>query len=119
MKQLGNLVMVCAQRRSVEFWMENGEVRVTFRAFPGSVVAPVLGLHDKRAVDSADFDGHACFLFEMPHRIGQVVQVKAPGFGVYSVDFKGGSSTWTARFPKAIWRNFPCHPRSFSRNWST
>lgn len=35
MKQLGNLVMVCAQRRSVEFWMENGEVRVTFRAFPG------------------------------------------------------------------------------------
>lgn len=36
MKQLGNLVMVCAQRRAVEFWMESGEVRVTFHRFPGA-----------------------------------------------------------------------------------
>ena len=36
MKQLGNLAIVCAQRRSVQFTMENGEVRVTIRNFPGS-----------------------------------------------------------------------------------
>ena len=36
MKQIGNLAIVCAQRRSVQFTMENGEVRVTIRNFPGS-----------------------------------------------------------------------------------
>ena len=36
MKQIGNLAIVCAQRRSVQFAMENGEVRVTIRNFPGS-----------------------------------------------------------------------------------
>ena len=34
MKQIGNLAIVCAQRRSVQFTMENGEVRVTIRNFP-------------------------------------------------------------------------------------
>lgn len=36
MKQLGNLAMVCAQRRSVELTMKNGEVCVTIHSFPGS-----------------------------------------------------------------------------------
>ena len=36
MKQIGILAIVCAQRRSVQFTMENGEVRVTIRNFPGS-----------------------------------------------------------------------------------
>lgn len=36
MKQLGNLALVCAQRRSVEFWMQSGEVRITLRDFPGA-----------------------------------------------------------------------------------
>ena len=36
MKQLGNLAMVCAQRRSVEFRVESGEVRVTLLDFPGA-----------------------------------------------------------------------------------
>lgn len=36
MKQLGNLAIVCAQRRSVELWMENREVRITIHSFPGS-----------------------------------------------------------------------------------
>ena len=36
MKQIGNLAIVCAQRRSVQFTMENGEVRVTIRNFPGT-----------------------------------------------------------------------------------
>ena len=31
MKQLGNLAIVCAQRRSVQFMVEDGEVRVTVR----------------------------------------------------------------------------------------
>lgn len=35
MKQIGNLAIVCAQRRSVQFAMENGEARVTIRSFPG------------------------------------------------------------------------------------
>lgn len=36
MKQLGNLAIVCAQRRSVQFVVESGEVRVTMPRFPGS-----------------------------------------------------------------------------------
>lgn len=36
MKQLGNLAVVCAQRRSVELRIESGEVRVTFHELPGS-----------------------------------------------------------------------------------
>ena len=36
MKQLGNLAVVCAQRRSVELRIESGEVRVTVRKAPGS-----------------------------------------------------------------------------------
>ena len=36
MKQLGNLAMVCARRRSILFMSENGEVRVTIRKAPGS-----------------------------------------------------------------------------------
>lgn len=36
MKQLGNLAIVCARRRSVQFVVESGEVCVTIRRFPGS-----------------------------------------------------------------------------------
>ena len=36
MKQLGNLAIVCAQRRSILFMVESGEVRVTIRKAPGS-----------------------------------------------------------------------------------
>ncbi len=36
MKQLGNLALVCAQRRSILFMVESGEVRVTIRKAPGS-----------------------------------------------------------------------------------
>lgn len=35
MKQIGNLAIVCARRRSVRFEMENGEVRVALHGFPG------------------------------------------------------------------------------------
>ena len=36
MKQLGNLALVCVQRRSILFMVESGEVRVTIRKAPGS-----------------------------------------------------------------------------------
>lgn len=36
MKRLGNLAIVCAQRRSILFMVESGEVRVTIRKAPGS-----------------------------------------------------------------------------------
>lgn len=49
MKQLGNLAIVCARRRSVEFLAENGEVRVTIRKFPGTPTYYLRWDDDKKA----------------------------------------------------------------------
>lgn len=44
MKQLGNLALICAQRRSILFMVESGEVRVTIRKAPGKPqLLPALG----------------------------------------------------------------------------
>lgn len=44
MKQLGNLALICAQRRSTLFMVESGEVRVTIRKAPGKPqLLPALG----------------------------------------------------------------------------
>lgn len=69
MKQLGNLAIVCAQRRSVQFVVESGEVRVTIRNFPGSPSYYLRWDDDKK-------------IEEVIHELN---------FGRYAVQSKGGN----------------------------
>ena len=49
MKQLGNLAITCARRRSVQMVVENGEVSVTIRNFPGAPTHHLRWDDDKKA----------------------------------------------------------------------